>query len=108
MHEQLAATVDSIVSRQKTLKEAIAAEPKAKAKKKMQANYDNLEQLRAELVPVKQTTMFADENRLREDISALYRDICFSENAPSNLQLENIRQLRSKVDDAAARLAAIK
>lgn len=108
LHEQLAVTVDSIVSRQKTLKEAIAREPKAKSKKKLQASYDQLEQLRGELVPVKQTTMFADEIKLRENITELYRDVCFSENAPSNLQLENLRQLKSKVADAAVRLSAIK
>jgi hypothetical protein len=52
--------------------------------------------------------MFADETRLREDISSLYQAICFSENAPSNLQLENLRQLRLQVEGAAVKLAAIK
>jgi photosystem II stability/assembly factor-like uncharacterized protein len=108
LHEQLATTVDSIVSRQKQLKDAIAKETKPKAKKKLEASYAKLEALRGELVPVKQNSMFADETRLREDITALYQAICFSENAPSNLQLENLKQLRSKVEQAGAKLAAIR
>jgi hypothetical protein len=108
LHEQLAVTVDSIVSKEKVLKEAVAKETKPKARKKLEASVDKLELLRAELVPVKQNSMFADETRLREDISALYQSICFSENAPSNLQLENLKQLRLKVEQAGVRLLAIK
>jgi photosystem II stability/assembly factor-like uncharacterized protein len=108
LHEQLAVTVDSIVSKEKVLKEAVAKETKPKARKKLEDSIDKLELLRAELVPVKQNSMFADETRLREDISALYQSICFSENAPSNLQLENLKQLRLKVEQAGVRLLAIK
>jgi len=86
----------------------MAKETKPKAKKKLEASYAKLEALRGELVPVKQNSMFADETRLREDITALYQAICFSENAPSNLQLENLKQLRSKVEQAGAKLAAIR
>ncbi len=108
LHEQLAVTVDSLISKQKALKGLIDTEKKAKAKKKLQASYDMLEQLKSELVPVKANSKFADEIRLRDEITELYRTVCFSENRPSNLQLEKLKQLKVKVDEAASKLATVK
>jgi len=65
---------------------------------------DRLEALRAELIPTRQTSIFADENRLREGITEVYVAGCPHEQAPTNLQLERVKVLRSKVDDARLRL----
>ena len=51
--------------------------------------------------------MFADETRLREDITQVYQAICFNEAGPSNLQLESIKTLSSRVDAAEKKAAEI-
>jgi len=66
-----------------------------------------LETLRAELLPTKQTSIFADETRLREEITQLYLAICFNEAAPSNLQKESINSLSKRVDEAEKKAADI-
>jgi hypothetical protein len=65
------------------------------------------ETLRAELIPTKQTSIFADESRLREDITQVYLAICFNEAGPSNLQLESIKTLTKRVNDAEKKAAEI-
>jgi hypothetical protein len=101
MHEDLAKTVSDISTRQKTLKDNMDKVKNPKLKKQMQEYYDKLETLRAELIPTKQTSIFADETRLREDITEVYAAIANSEAAPNNLQLERVKSLRQKVDEAA-------
>ena len=66
-----------------------------------------LETLRAELIPTKQKSIFADESRLREDITQVYLAICFNEAGPSNLQLESIKSLIKKVNEAEKKAADI-
>jgi hypothetical protein len=103
LHESLAKLVDSVNSKLKVQKALLDKETNAKSKKKLQENYDKLEALRGELVPTKQTTMFADETRLRDEITDVYTAICFNESAPSNLQLQRIEQLKGRVKEAEAR-----
>jgi photosystem II stability/assembly factor-like uncharacterized protein len=107
MHEDLAALVGDITERQRLLKDSIAKVPQERRKKALQALSDKLEALRAELIPTKQTSIFADETRLREDITEVYVAVCSNEQAPTNLQLERVRDLRAKVDDARARLTRL-
>jgi hypothetical protein len=71
-----------------------------KLKKQMQEYYDKLENLRAELVPTKKTSIFADETRLREDITEVYAAVANTEAAPNNLQIDRVKTLRQKVDEA--------
>ena len=66
-----------------------------------------LETLRAELIPTKQTSMFADEKRLREEITEVYLPLCVNEAGPSNLQLANIKTLKGKVEDAEKKVKDI-
>jgi len=101
MHEDLAKTVTDISTRQKALKDNMDKVKNPKLKKQMQEYYDKLEALRAELIPTKQTSIFADETRLREDITEVYAAIANNEAAPNNLQLERVKSLRQKVDEAA-------
>jgi hypothetical protein len=51
--------------------------------------------------------MFADETRLRDEISDVYRAICSGETVPSNLQLERIQQLKAKVEEGEKRMEAV-
>lgn len=108
LHGELAKLVEDIQARQKVLKDTLTKVTNAKAKKKLQASVDQLETLRAELVPTKPNSAFADEKRLRDDISDVYRAICGNETAPSNLQLEQVEVLRKKVKDAAQRFMGMK
>lgn len=101
MHEDLAKTVSDISTRQKALKDNMDKVKNPKLKKQMQEYNDKLEALRAELIPTKQTSIFADETRLREDITEVYAAIANNEAAPNNLQLERVKSLRQKVDEAA-------
>jgi hypothetical protein len=100
MHEQLGRVNADIQAKQKLIKENLPKVKSAKAKKDMQEYYDKLETLRAELVPTKQTSMFADEERLREDITQVYAALSFTEAAPNNLQSERIKTLQQRVNTA--------
>lgn len=108
IHEELAALVDSINAKTSLLNKQLAAEAKDKAKKQIQTSIDKYEALKGELVPVKQTSMFADVKRLREDISEVYRALCGGENAPSNLQIENIESLKGKLKEAKDKFEKLK
>jgi len=100
MHEDLAKTVAEIADKQKVLKENLPNIKNAKLKKQVQDYYDQLETLRAELIPTKQTSIFADETRLREDITDVYSSVAMTEAAPNNLQIDRVKDLRTKVDQA--------
>ena len=100
MHEDLGKTVADISSRQKALKDNMDKVKNPKLKKQMQEYYDKLESLRAELVPTKKTSIFADETRLREDITEVYAAVANTEAAPNNLQIDRVKTLRQKVDEA--------
>jgi hypothetical protein len=107
LHLKLATIVAGISDKQKTYKDNIA---KLKNKKSLKLGNDYitaLETLRAELIPTKQTSIFADESRLREDITQVYLAICFNEAGPSNLQLESIKTLTKRVNDAEKKAAEI-
>lgn len=103
MHEDLARIVADISDKQKALREAIPGIKNAKVKKQAEAYLNELETLRAELIPTKQTSIFADETRLREDITEVYSAVANTEAAPSNLQVDRVKTLRGKVDGAEAK-----
>lgn len=99
MHEDLAKQVDSIAADQKALK-SLAGDPKNPKVKKLVDEYNNkLEELRSRCLATKQTSIFADEKKLREDISDVYVSICNQEIAPSNLQLDRIASLQQQLTD---------
>ena len=107
LHLKLASIVAGISDKQKAYKENIA---KLKNKKSLKLGNDYLtalETLRADLLPTKQTSIFADESRLREDITQVYLAICFNEAGPSNLQLESIKTLTKRVNDAEKKASEI-
>lgn len=100
LHTRLAGIVAGIAEKQLTYKTKIEAIKNKKSAVLGNQYLSALETLRAELIPTKQTSMFADEIRLREDITQVYQAICFNEAGPSNLQLESIKTLTSRVDAA--------
>jgi hypothetical protein len=51
--------------------------------------------------------MFADEKRLREEITEVYLPLCVNEAGPSNLQLANIKTLAVKLEDVEKKIEAI-
>jgi photosystem II stability/assembly factor-like uncharacterized protein len=97
MHEQLAATVDSINIRQKLLKDNMDKVADSGLKKTMKQYYDELELIRAESLATKQRSIFAEEKKLREDISDVYGAVVGQEAAPSNLQIQRITTLQGEV-----------
>ena len=100
MHENLAKTVDDVTNKQKVLKADLDKTKSPKVKKLIQEYMDKLEELRGTLLPTKQKSIFADEKRLREDISDVYQAVCNQEVRPSNLQIERINGLKEEVKKA--------
>jgi len=54
---------------------------------------DDLQKVKAELMGVTKTSIFADEKRVREKVSELYGTFCWMEAAPNSTQLEAIVDL---------------
>ena len=107
MHLKLASVVAGISAKQKMYKDTINTLKQKKALQWGKDYINALETLRAELLPTKQTSIFADETRLREEITQVYQAICFNEAAPSNLQIASINSLSKKVDDAEKKASDI-
>ncbi len=101
MHEKLAVLADDISNKQKGLKLMLEKMQNPKTKKVVQQYYDSLETLRGTLMGTKQTSIFADEERLREQISELYASVCYQEVKPSNLQEARVQGLEADVTKAA-------
>jgi hypothetical protein len=107
LHEQLAKVVDDINTKQRVLKKGIEGEPDKKNKAILQEYNDKLEDLRGQLLATKQTSIFVDEERLREKITQVYLAVALEEAAPSNSQLQSIRVLQQEVKKAEENNAAI-
>lgn len=102
-HEQLAAVVDTINAKQKIIKENLTKVKDSSLKRSMVAYNDELEKLRAECLATKQKSIFADEKKLREEITEVYAAVSSQEAAPSNLQIQRATVLQGEIkkkDDA--------
>ena len=100
LHEQLARIVDDINTTQKYIKDNLDSIKDTKNKQVLEEYNTKLEDLRTTLLASKQKSIFADEKKLREEISDVYGAIAGQEARPSNLQLERIPVLTEKVDKA--------
>ena len=87
VYNNLNNTLDSIVLLQKQLKADTVTFAK---NKKLKAKYDELQKIKAELTATKQKSVFADEKKIREEISGLYSNFCGMESAPNSTQIESI------------------
>jgi hypothetical protein len=86
-------TIDTISYFQRMLKEDTVA---YKKNKDAQVFYDDLQKVKAEFMATKKTSIFADEERLREKISKLYGTFCGMESKPNSTQLEAIVDLQKE------------
>ncbi len=86
-------TIDSISIFQKRLKADTVAYAKNKNAKMF---YDDLQKVKAELMATKKTSIFADEERVREKVSNLYGIFCGIEARPNSIQMEAIDVLQTE------------
>jgi hypothetical protein len=97
LHEQLATTVEQLNEKQRLLN-ANTGQLKDSASRKLLEEYNQkLEELRSTLLATKQKSIFADEKKLREEISEVYIAVAGQEARPSNLQVQRIAQLQQQV-----------
>ena len=89
MHERLAILVDSVTAVEMNLKA-----------KGVQKDIDSIASFKNTLLATKNSSIFADEKRLREEITELYSKICSQESSPGNLQMENLKKLEKELEKA--------
>jgi hypothetical protein len=89
MHESLAVLVDSVTAVEMNLKA-----------KGIQKDIDSIASFKNTLLATKNSSIFADEKRLREEITELYSKICSQESSPGNLQMENLKKLEKELEKA--------
>lgn len=93
LYNTISVLIDSISFYQTKLK----ADTLAFSKNKNAKAFDvDLQKLKAELMATKKTSVFADEERLRERVSALYGTFCSMEVKPNIIQLEAIEALKQE------------
>lgn len=97
MHELLAVAADSINNAIDQVKAMIDND---KSNKKLIAFYDTLKSFKSKIMASTQTSIFADEERLREKITRAYTTVCYQEARPTQNQLENIDLLNDQVAQA--------
>ncbi|MDQ6762227.1 MAG: hypothetical protein M3015_06330, partial [Bacteroidota bacterium] len=100
LHQELATLVDSISTRQKMIKDQLTVINDTRAKTILTDYNSQLETLRATLLSTTQTSIFSDQERLREKITNVYSAVCLQEAAPSNSQLANVSFLQKEVKSA--------
>ena len=98
LHEQLGKLVDSVVANQKKIKSLLLVIKNQELVKRLTEYQQALETLRSECLATKQKSMFADEVKLREEITEVYSAICNQEAAPSNLQLKRVGVLKASLE----------
>ncbi|HTA61189.1 MAG TPA: glycosyl hydrolase, partial [Bacteroidia bacterium] len=93
-------TIDSISFYQQSLKADTVAFAK---NKNAQAFYKDLQKVKAEFMATTKTSIFADEEKLREKVSKLYGTFCGMESKPNSTHLESIDDLTKEyaTQDAA-------
>ena len=67
----------------------------------------DLEKIRAELMATKQTSIFADEERIREKLSQLYSNFCGMETTPNDTQLKAIEAITEEYNAQAEKLKKV-
>ncbi len=104
MHEDLAKIADTINGLIDKVKVASDKDTKIK---KLAVYLDSLQSFKGTLMGTKQKSIFADEKRLRENITEVYGSICYQQVRPTNLQLENIKFLNSQLTTAGQKETAL-
>ncbi len=107
MHEKLAKVVDQISEREKMIADNKDKVKSASVKKVLDEYTKKLGDFKGTLLPMKKQSMFADEKRLREDISEVYGQLAGDDAKPSNLALGRLKNLENEVKKAEAMNATI-
>jgi photosystem II stability/assembly factor-like uncharacterized protein len=107
LHERLAVVVEDVSNKQSVLKAAMDSAKDAKLKKAAGEYWTKLETFRGTLLPTKAKSIFADERRLREEISEVYIGLCFQEANPSNTQLKSVDRLVDSLNLTESRHKAL-
>ncbi len=68
-----------------------------KSNKNLKLFHTDLEKIRAELLATKNTSIFADEERLKERVTGLYSTFCSMESKPNFTQLASIEDLENEL-----------
>ena len=92
LYNDLNNTIDSINTYQTGLKVDTVAFSKNKNAKTF---YEDLQKVKSELMATKKTSIFADEERIREKVSSLYGNFCGMQAKPNSTQLEAIDVLQT-------------
>ena len=93
IYNNINTTIDSISYYQKSLKSDTEAFAK---NKNAQTFYNDLQKVKAEFMATTKTSIFADEEKLREKVSKLYGTFCAMESKPNATQLESIDDLEKE------------
>jgi photosystem II stability/assembly factor-like uncharacterized protein len=93
LYNNINSTIDSISYFQKNMKADTVAFAK---NKNAQLFYDDLQKVKAEFMATKKTSIFADEEKLREKVSKLYGSFCSMESKPNSTHLESIEDLKKE------------
>jgi photosystem II stability/assembly factor-like uncharacterized protein len=97
--QQLYIQVNDLIDSLTRLQHQLIKDPLLfKKEKKYQTLHTDLENIRSKLMGTKSTSIFADEERLREKISALYAIYCGMESRPNTTQLEAINDLNTEFE----------
>jgi photosystem II stability/assembly factor-like uncharacterized protein len=107
LHEELYTLVEKINEDQKLVKGSDSTLKTNKGKKLVSEYNTKLEELRSTLLGTKQKSIFADEEKLREQISDVYSAVCYQEARPTNLQIERVTGLQEEVKKAEKAYEAI-
>ncbi len=99
MHEMLAKLTDEIISIQKELNDDQSKIEGAKDKKAFTTYKDSLEKLRTSLLASKNKSIFADEKKLREEITEAYTNVVGAQVRPSNMLIERANWLHEKLQE---------
>lgn len=103
LYKKVNYSIDTINKVQAILKKDSIAFAKNKQAKTF---YDELQSIKAELTATKKTSIFADEERVREKVSKLYGSFCDMQQKPNSSQLEAIEVLTKEYAEQEKKLGA--
>ena len=104
LYTEINQTADSISWYQQKLKSDTVSFGKNKNAK---AFYADLQKVKSELMATKKTSVFADEEQLREKVSKLYGIFCSMEARPNETQLQSIDDLQADFHKQQAAFAEV-
>lgn len=96
--EQLADRMEEITLYQQQADSLMKLTTDAKLKASIKMYRDSLENIRKDLVPTKHTSIFADEERLREKIVDVYSQVLSYEGEPNNYVYKRMEGLKMEVE----------